>query len=139
METTTELSQSEQIMQIFRKVAPLLNKTHFAQFEAELRKLVPTENSEVMIKAGYVVEDKSATFHIFVSEVLPTEKVSNWHFDQIIPIWLAKVDEEGRNRMHKCITFMESTEGTKYAISGTLAEFRKHMNDHYIHFMIKKK
>jgi hypothetical protein len=139
MKTTTELLQSEQIMQIFRKVAPLLNKTHFAQFEAELRKLVPTENSEVMIKAGYSLDKRSASIHVFINEVLPAEKVVDWHFEQIIPLWIERTDEKGRSLMLECLAAMDSCQGRRYEISGSLADFRTHLNEYYIHFMIKKK
>jgi len=141
METTTKITQNEQIMQIFRKVMPLLDKEHAAQFEHELRELVPSPtNSSVMIKAGYCVEDKSASIHIFIDdEIVPPEQVADWRFDQIIPLWLEKADDDSRERIYSCITFMESCEGDGYEISGTLAKHRDYMNDHYIHFIINKK
>ena len=136
METATTVKTSvHSLNKAFTKIYKGLEPEYVTRMEEEMLKIVPSDESEVFLKAGYDEEENTCTFNVYVSKPKKTE-IDNLHFDDIVFQWLLMADVEQLPSWLSCINYMERAEGDLYEIDGIPTHYNEDLGDFYFHFSI---
>ena len=134
MPETEQKVSVDSLHKAFQKISAGLDPVKLSRIEKEMRKIVPTENSEVIAMPGYIDEDNRLSISLYISEV---QEVSNLKFDDIIEKLLKKISIDKLDILNKCVLRLES-KGTKYDIDATEIRYSDSVNSYNTELYIFK-
>ncbi len=126
------------INKAFRKIYAGMDKTLVPELENEIHQLVPSENSEVYMVAGFNDEDNRISVSVYVSNPIDKSEVKDIHFDEIFFRWLLKANILKLSDVMECINYMERKGTDRYEIGFISASYNKKLEEYYFHFSIIK-
>jgi len=126
------------VLVAFDKICSGLNPQRVSVMEKELQKMVPSAESEVLIKTGYSDNDNTLSINLFVNKVLSVDKLDVTDLNKILRKMILKADISELSNVKLCIDMMERKKGDVYVIDGIPAFYDDESDDFYIHITITK-
>ncbi len=106
--------------------------------EQEFSKIVPSENSEVYIGAGYTIDDKTLGLMIYVSNPKQNPTTEELHFDKFMFELLIRADISKLSVLMACLDMMQPEGSDNYSIDGIPVFYNNKLDEYYLQIAIKK-
>jgi len=127
----------DMILKAFEKINNALEEQFLSEVVKEMIKIMPLNNSRVVVRAGYGEEDNEMAITFYVSKPENSETPKNLTFMQILTALLIKTDFEMLEHIWNCINHLEK-KGKNYKINGTETEYDEELKDHIFYLFISK-
>jgi len=140
MENTTTSVNVYELGKLFTTIYNSINKKQLAKAYPELRKLVPSETSEVFMSGGCCVDDNIMTFTVYVSNPKKEEEVGEIQFDKLVLDWLMRNDTIKVKHVDNAVRAIVLNEqiAEKYNIEFMPVFYHEQLGDYVFHFVIYK-
>lgn len=138
MEESKPIISVHKIIQFFSKAAIKLDEQQLKALDEELKKIYPTEKSEVSLTSSYSEEDNSIGISIFLSHPIQEEPVVTLSFNQLMSEYLIRADIAKLPQVFDCINLLEKKEGQQYTVDFIPVFYTEAINKHDIHLRISK-
>lgn len=138
MEESKPIISVHKIIQFFSKAATKLDEQQLKALDEELKKIYPTEKSEVSLTSSYSEEDNSIGISIFLSHPIQEEPVVALSFNQLMSEYLIRADIAKLPQVFDCINLLEKKEGQQYTVDFIPVFYTEAINKHDIHLRISK-
>jgi len=138
METQPKTVNIQALNNAFAKIAKYMDKYQLSVLETELRKMVPSANSEVFMAGGCDFTDNYITLNIFVTNPLPTQETNNYDFLKIIKEYIIRADLEKLFHILQSIELIEKNGIDSYELDFTQLSYDINLNQYYTHIVISK-
>jgi len=141
MENTTTSVNVYELGKLFTTIYNSINKKQLAKAYPELRKLVPSETSEVFMSGGCCVDDNIMTFTVYVSNPKKEEEVGEIQFDKLVLDWLMRNDTIKVKHVDNAVRAIVLNEqiAEKYNIEFMPVFYNENLKEYYFHFVIYKR
>jgi len=140
MENTSASVNVYELGKLFTIIYNSINKKQLAKAYPELRKLVPSETSEVFMSGGCCVDDNIMTFSVYISNPKKEEEVGEIQFDKLIFDWLMRNDTIKVKHVDNAVRAIVLNDqiAEKYNIEFTPVRYNDELGDYVFHFVIYK-
>lgn len=138
MEKTKDIVNIKKLELAFNKIYQGIEKYQSDELNKELVKMYPTDDSEVMLSAGYDEEENSMGIGIYVSKPKTDKEPDIIPFNQLMFEYLLRTDIEDLGNIMECIDLMERKSGNKYDVDFIPVFYNDELDNYYIHYRITK-
>jgi len=138
METQPKTVNIQALNNAFAKIAKYMNKYQLSVLETELRKMVPSANSEVFMAGGSNITDNLLDLNIFVTNPLPVSETQSYNFTKIISECIIRADMAKLFFVMESIKDVEAKGIDSYELDFTELSYNTKKNEYYTHIVITK-
>jgi len=127
----------DMILKAFEKINNALDEQFLSEVVKEMIKIMPLNNSRVVVRAGYGEEDNEMAITFYVSKPKDTEISKNLSFMEVITALFIKTDFDMLEHIWNCINHLEK-KGDNYKINGTEVYYNQKLGDYIFNLFISK-
>jgi hypothetical protein len=126
------------LINTYSRIYAQFDKENVSVIEAEMRKIVPSDESEVSIMAGANFTDNQIAVNLFISKPRPTEQTQNLNFVEILQQCILKAEVSKLKTMYDCADFLENSCGNYYFIDAIAVRYNDELDKYSFDFFIFK-
>jgi len=138
METQSKTVNIQALNNAFAKIAKYMDKYQLSVLETELRKMVPSANSEVLLTGGCNITDNTISLHLFVTNPIPRDRTQTFDFLSIIYESIIRTEIEKLCQVYSAIELIEKNGIDNYELDFTELDYDDEINEYYTHLTISK-
>jgi len=132
-------TQIQQSIALFEKLNNILDKTRIPLLNEELAKLVPTENSHILLAADMVFEPASVGFSVIMTEPSKNVPIDSIEFIEIFKIWASRNTEKKINAVKTCLSELNIDISDQWDIDFVPVYYVEKLKQTVFHFRIYDK
>jgi hypothetical protein len=104
----------------------------------QFSKIIPSENSEVLLAGGYSPDDQTLGLNVYVSNPKKNPQPDDLRFEKFMFELLIRADINKLNVLKESLDLMKFDGTENYKIDGIPVHYNEELGDYYMYFVIKK-